>query len=208
MLTEELAKLKEPELYRRDDVAWFMSKEDPRWELSNMAGAMPLYWPLQRRVENRWNSSEQLYQATKYGTDVLCLPASCSPGTDPHVRNRIRDQSTPRGAKLTQKCAVKAGLVRADWEDPAVEIRIQAMLWVLELKLYWNPFTFGRILQETGTRPIVEISKKDPFWGCKAGSDGALEGANVLGKLLERVRSRLREVKTGEFSSTSGFLLP
>ena len=207
MQPEELTELKKPGVYQRESVAWFMSKQDPRWELSNMAGGMTIYWPLERCDNNRWNSSEQLYQATKYGTDVLCRPAS-APDAEPSVRRRIQAQASPRGAKLTQKCAVTAGLVRADWDDPLAEVRIQAMLWVLELKLYWNPFSFGRVLRETGNQPIVEISTKDAFWGCKVNQNGMLEGVNVLGKLLQKIRSRSQEIKSGKFSSSAGFLLP
>ena len=109
---------------------------------------------------------------------------------------------------MTQKCAVTAGLVRPDWDDPNNEVRIQAMLWVVELKLYWNPLTFGRVLQETGTQPIVEVSKKDAFWGCKVDAGGILVGVNALGKILERVRLRSAEIKAGKFSFPAGFILP
>ena len=199
--------LKETSVYQKNKTAWFFSKEDPRWRLSNMAGEMTVYWPLLRSNPNRWNSSEQLYQATKYGSEVMCLPAA-NPGADPCVRRRIREQGAARGAKMTQKCAVSAGLVRKDWDDPQTEVRIQSMLWVLELKLYWNPMTFGRELAATVELPIVEISKKDEFWGCKDSGDGSLQGSNVLGKLLMDVRSRLEPVKRGQFTSPQGWLLP
>ena len=203
----ELKELKKCSVYTKENAAWFISKQDPRWELSNMAGGMQIYWPVERCETNRWGSSEHLYQATKYGTHVLCLPES-APNTDPCVRRRIQAQRSPRGAKMTQKCAVTAGLVRPDWDDPNNEVRIQAMLWVVELKLYWNPLTFGRVLQETGTQPIVEVSKKDAFWGCKVAADGTLIGVNALGKILEKVRSRSAEIKAGKFSFPAGFLLP
>ena len=171
-----------------------------------MAGQMPIFWPLARRPLNRWNSSEQLYQASKYGTDVMCLPAS-NPKADPCVRNRIWAQDSIRGAKLTQKCAVKAGWVRSDWEAPD-EIRLKSMLWVLELKLFWNPGTFGGTLAATGDNPIVEISRKDDFWGCKETQPGVLVGENQLGLLLMDVRSRSDEIKNQNFTYPGGFLLP
>jgi predicted NAD-dependent protein-ADP-ribosyltransferase YbiA (DUF1768 family) len=189
--------LKEVVRHRKDATAWFFSKDNPRWPLSNMAGQMPVYWPLQRDNANFWNASEQLYQASKYGSDVVCLPKDADYKTEPYVRRRIRAQKAARGAKMTQKCAVSAGLVRKDWEDAVEEVRIKSMLWVLELKLYWNPLTFGRELKETGDLPIVEISTKDGFWGCKEPEAGVLLGSNVLGKLLSDVRSRLDAVKRG-----------
>lgn len=107
---------------------------------------------------------------------------------------------------MTQKCAVKAGLVRDDWDDPEFEVRIHSMLWVLELKLCSTPFTFGKELMVTGDRPIVEISRKDDFWGCKE-VGRKLVGRNVLGKLLMRVREHAEDIRKGQLSYPGGFLL-
>lgn len=126
--------------------------------------------------------------------------------SDPCVRNRIRKDKTPRGAKITQESAEKAGLVRDDWGPPS-EVRLKSMNWVLELKLYWNPETFGRVLNETGDLPIVEISGKDSYWGCRDEGDGRLVGENYLGRLLMRVRNHAAEVTEGKFTSPKGFLL-
>lgn len=190
--------------YKKSKVDWFHKKTTPRWKLSNMAGQMPIYWPLEKIPENRWGSSEQLYQASKYSSTVMCVPKS-NPDADPCVRNRIRARNDARGAKLTQKCAVEAGLVRSDWESK--EVRLKAMLWVLELKLYWNPESFGEALRRAN-RPIVEISTKDDFWGCNPCSKGVLRGENHMGRLLMHVRSRRRAVLKGKFTYPKGFLLP
>lgn len=192
--------------YRKSEVAWFFSKEDPRWELSNMAGQMPVYWPLERSTENRWNSTEQLYQASKYRSDVICLPKE-NPEADPNVRRRIRSATNARGAKMTQKCAVKAGLVRTDWDSPE-EVRLKAMEWVVELKVYWNRWTFGEVLLRTGDKVIVEVSNKDTFWGCRDDGAGNLEGENKLGEILMGVRARIPKIMQREFSHPEGFLLP
>ena len=200
----DIQTLKTKVTYNKNDCAWFFSKEDPRWELSNMAGGMRL------KFDNKtWNSSEQLYQASKYSPTAICLPATSKTekGSIPNVRARIEAMVNARGAKMTQKCAVKAGLVRPDWDDPPYEIRIHSMLWVLELKLYFNPSTFGKVLRETGDAPIVEISKKDFFWGCKNMGNGTLEGQNVLGKLLQIVRSRRSEAMLRNYLYKDGFLL-
>ena len=45
------------------------------------------------------------------------------------------------------------------------------MLWVLELKLYWSPMTFVRVLAERGSRCIADVSTKDPFWGWRLAGD-------------------------------------
>lgn len=189
--------------YVKDEVAWFFSAKTPRFELSNMAGGMPIYWPLEKRSENYWNSSEQLYQASKYTSDTICTPENAKDNVDPLVRARIRQHGS-MGAKMTQKCAVKAGLVRPDWEV----IKVDAMLWVLELKLYWNPTTFGSVLAGTGDLPIVERSRHDDFWGAIETDPGILIGENTLGLLLTDLRSRAQQVKAGQFSCPEGYLLP
>ena len=199
-----LDEFKELTVYRKDSSAWFRKKADPRFELSNIP-TFEIFWPLLREPANRWPTSEHLYQASKYDSKVQCLPES-NPNADPFVRNRIKAEKTALGAKGTQKCAVKAGFVRKDWETN--EIRIQSMLWVLELKLYWNSQTFGRILAATGTLPIVEVSSKSDFWGAKEQPNGNLTGRNVLGKLLTHLRPRMDAVKKGQFTFPDGFLLP
>lgn len=199
----ELAALKTKMAYNKTECAWFFSKNDANWLLSNMAGQMPVYFPKGKK----WNSAEQLYQASKYFPGTLCLPVAANDkGVEPDVRKRIEAATNARGAKMTQKCAVKAGLVRKDWEDPELEIRIHSMRWVLEIKLYNNPLTFGRELLSTDEQQIVEVSRKDDFWGCKEDA-GKLIGSNVLGKLLMDVRERAAEIRKGEFSYPSGFLL-
>ncbi|OQY11495.1 MAG: hypothetical protein B6I30_06630 [Desulfobacteraceae bacterium 4572_187] len=197
----DIEKLKAEEIYGLRECAWFFKKTDSFWELSNMAGAMPVIFESQR-----CNSTEQLYQASKYSPDVECVPDS-KPKAEPNVRKRIFGQTAARGAKMTQKCAVKAGLVREDWEDDRFEVRIHSMLWVLELKLWCNPRTFGTVLKSTENLPIVEKSRKDDFWGCKE-NGGTLVGSNVLGKLLTLLRDeKYEKVRNRQFTYPEGFLL-
>ena len=192
--------------YLKDEVAWFYTKTSPRWELSNMSSGMPIYWPLEKVSANLWNSTEQLYQASKYSTSVMCLPSPTSKG-DPSVRNRIRAAKSPLGSKITQESANDAGLMRDDWKSPS-EVRLKSMTWVLELKVFWHPDTFGRTLKETGNLPIVEISSQDDFWGCLQKPGQRLVGENYLGRLLMRVRNRIPEISEGRFTFPKGFLLP
>lgn len=188
--------------YRINEVTYFHSKkEKPEfWFLSNMAGGMRITW---RGME--FYSSEQLYQASKYLPDVECIPASATGPVEARVQKRILGQKNPRAAKMTQKCAAKAGLVRPDWE----RIMIDCMLWVLELKLRCNPWTFGEALKRTGNTMIVEKSRKDAFWGCLLNeSTNTFEGENHLGRLLVRVRNNFdRIVKEGFLTHPEGFLV-
>jgi predicted NAD-dependent protein-ADP-ribosyltransferase YbiA (DUF1768 family) len=189
----------------RAAVSWFHSKRDPFWHLSNMSGGHPLFWPMQQLPENRWRSSEHLYQACKYAADAEGI-SEVSGSRILNIRKRIQAQASPRGAKMTQKCGVTLGLVRPDWE----EVKVAAMLWVLELKLYWNGTNdsgFYRDLTLTGNTPIVEVSRKDDFWGMRAQPNGDLVGRNVLGQLLVSVRSRKEAIIRGGFTYPQGFLL-
>ena len=183
-------------------VAYFFSKEETLalWPLSNMAGGMPIRW---RKI--LFNSSEQLYQASKYHPNTVCIPVAHrnKAGIEPYVQKRIIDANNPRGAKMTQKCAAKENLVRPDWED----IMLDCMLWVLELKLLQHQRAFGEVLKSTGDKLIVEKSRKDTFWGCIE-SDGMFVGKNNLGQLLVRVRDNYDKiVKDRRLTHPNGFLI-
>ena len=80
-------------------------------------------------------------------------------------------------------------LSRDDWDFTRVKI----MDWCLRAKLLAHWDKFSALLLSTGSLPIVEESHKDRFWGAVAvrGSADELEGENVLGTLLTRLRTRV-----------------
>jgi ribA/ribD-fused uncharacterized protein len=163
-----------------------------------MAGGMEIFLG-----KHRFHSSEQLYQACKYLPNVKCVPASATGQVEPRVQKRILETKNARASKMTQKCAVKAGLVRPDWED----IKVDCMLWVLELKLKWNPDTFGAVLKSTEGKMIVEKSKRDDFWGCLQNGN-VFDGKNELGQLLVKVRDNFDSiVKERRLTHPDGFLI-
>lgn len=185
--------------YTKSNSAWFFSSKDQNWFLSNMAAGLLINYR-----GHIWNSSEQLYQASKYASDVICIPNSKknADSIEPKVRERIKYCKNAMGSKMTQKCAVKAGLVRVDWES----IMIDHMRYVLELKLFNNPAKFSMALDQTDNLPIVEISRKDDFWGCK--KQGVYYvGRNVLGKLLTDIRNRKETIIAGKFVEPVNFWL-
>jgi type I restriction enzyme S subunit len=71
------------------------------------------------------------------------------------------------------------------------------MRWCLRSKLQNNWEKFGRVLERTGERPIVEESTKDAFWGARPNEDGLLVGMNVLGRLLMELRDQCRDIEAG-----------
>lgn len=186
-------------IYKKDEVQYFFSSREMIhfYPLSNMCGGMPITWK-----GLVWNSTEALYQASKYSPDIICVPAA-SPKAEPNVQQRILLSKNAMGAKMTQKCAVNSGFVRVDWND----IMIDVMRWVLELKLQQHPDRFGKALKATGTYPIVEKSSKDMFWGCIE-YDGIFNGENHLGQLLTELRDKNYDwVLSGHLTHPEGFLL-
>lgn len=144
------------ESYKKKECEWFYTSRDQNYELSNII-QMPLMF---NGIE--YNSSECLYQASKYTADAECIPDETTVITN--VRRHIISAKTAMGSKITQKCAVEAGLVRKDWMDSELQVTVHSMLWVLELK-FTQHTKFRNVLMNT-SMPVVERSRTDAFWGC------------------------------------------
>lgn len=115
----------------------------------------------------RFPTAEHAYQAMKT--------------TDLDLRKKIAELPTPGQAKRFAQTIV----VRPDWED----IKLQVMKKVLEEK-FQNPF-LGELLLATNDAELIEENAwGDRFWGTTDGT-----GQNHLGRLLEEVRSSLKEDK-------------
>lgn len=129
-----------------------------------MAGGYPIY------VNGGMvRTSEALYQTFRF----------------PHnhgIQQEILDCKSPMSAKMVSKKYREH--TRSDWD----EVRVHAMWWCLLAKMHTHRYKFESLLQSTGEDPIVELSRKDPFWGAKAQPDGTLRGSNVLGRLLMELR--------------------
>jgi len=144
-------------------VVFYKTKE--AWGgLSNMCAGFPLV------VEGHlYRTSEALYQAMKFPDH-------------PEIQEMIREQLSPLLAK--NKTKPYKHLIRKDWD----QVKVDLMRHTLRVKLEQYPDTFGDLLMATGSRPIVEKSRKDRFWGAVEREDGLLVGQNVLGKLLGELR--------------------
>lgn len=174
--------------YNPAAVAVFCKTTERFGGLSNMAGGFPL------RVNGiDIRTSEALYQACRF------------PHL-PEVQQLIIDQRSPMTAKMKSKPYRDES--RADWDF----VRVRIMRWCLRVKLAQNWSTFGDLLRSTGERPIVELSKKDGYWGAQPQADGTLVGANVLGRLLMELREQFKratgdELKRVEPVPIDSFLL-
>ena len=132
----------------------------------------PLAVPI---VTGPWScpTSENLYQACKF-------PAR------PDIQQRIAEAPTAREAAAigrTPELGIDPG-----WNAQRVDV----MRWVLRMKREANAAEIDAVLTETGDRPIVEVSTRDPWWGARPVAD-RYEGHNVLGRLWMELRQQLRE---------------
>jgi ribA/ribD-fused uncharacterized protein len=160
--------------FNRGNAVVFRSTKEQWGGLSNMAAGYPL-------VINghQFRTSEALYQAFRFSDDRS--------EDGELIQELIRREKSPMAAKMVSK--KYHSLSRDDWDFTRVKI----MDWCLRAKLLAHWDKFSALLLSTGNLPIVEESHKDRFWGAVAvrGSADELEGENVLGTLLTRLRTRV-----------------
>jgi putative DNA methylase len=169
ILTIETTRQSDIREYERSSAVVFLRTKEAFGGLSNMASGFPL------RVNGvRIVTSEALYQACRFPHR-------------PEVQRLVIEQTSPMTAKMKTK--PYRGDSRPDWD----RVRVKIMRWCLRVKLAQNYSTFSRLLLSTGESPIVEESRKDPFWGAKPLDSDTLVGMNVLGRLLMELRKDLRE---------------
>ncbi|MDF1763901.1 MAG: NADAR family protein [Oleibacter sp.] len=115
-----------------------------------------------------WPSVEHYYQAMKFD--------------DPAYREQIRQASHPADAAKLGKS--RKYQKRKDWKKVSVTLMTRGTY----IKCRTHP-EVAQMLLGSGDTEIKEISQYDYFWG--SGRD--LRGNNEYGKLLMRVRDKLRE---------------
>ncbi len=161
--------------YYRDSCVAFRKITEPFGELSNMAPGFEL--DVNGIIIP---TSEALYQ-------------SCRFPHLPDVQRIIVEQKSPWCAKRKSRIFLKES--RPDWTS----VRVEIMEWVQRVKLARHFETLGELLLSTGNSPIVEESVCDGFWGTtRVGSD-ALVGANVLGRILTKLRTEVVEQSFDRF---------
>lgn len=172
--------------YSRSNVIIVHKTKDDFGGLSNMASGYPL------RIHGiRILTAEALYQACRF--PLL-----------PDVQREIIGQHSPMTAKMKSKSYREYS--RSDWED----VRFMIMRWCLRVKLAQNHVSFGGLLLSTGDQPIVELSRKDDYWGAKVvdGSGELLVGQNVLGRLLMELRELLKQDLNGRLKKVPALEIP
>ena len=169
MTNEPVGYLGEPfkkEKWKRSECVVFRKTTDRWGDLSNFAPNYPILFP---DTTTGFFNSEALYQACKFPHR-------------PDIQRRIRSESNPFLAKRFARKHAKD--VRKDW----LEISISVMLWCIDMKLASNWKSFGKVLEETGNKRIVEDSAFDDFWGAVPEDGDCLVGVNMLGQVIEGVR--------------------
>lgn len=115
----------------------------------------------------RYPSAEHFFQAGKFA--------------DESRRNAILALTDPAEVKALAWSDEFSPCVRPDWDD----VRLTVMYRALVEKFEQSPIA-RRALSASWPMPILDASVNDSFWG--VGPDG--NGANHLGRLLERVRDQ------------------
>lgn len=115
-----------------------------------------------------WMTSEHYFQAQKFH------------GTEYEDEIRLLDNPM-KVAKMGRNRNLP---LREDWEQVKDDIMYEAVY----AKFSQNE-ELKNILLKTGTEYIVENTSDDYYWGC--GKDGS--GKNILGRILMRVREKLKD---------------
>ena len=117
-----------------------------------------------------WKTTEHYFQAQKF--------------LDEDYKEKIRNVPDPKtAANLGRSRAVP---IREDWERVKDDVMRKAVL-----KKFQTHPELRELLLSTGDEEIVENAPGDCYWGC--GADGS--GTNMLGKILQEIRSELRASK-------------
>lgn len=170
---------RETRTYDRTDCVVFLKTKEAFGGLSNMAGGFPL-----KVNGTKILTSEALYQACRF------------PHL-PEIQKVIIDQKSPMAAKMKSKPHRTNS--RPDWNH----VRIKIMRWCLQVKLAQNWNAFSSLLLETRDSPIVEESRRDPFWGANPVDVSTLVGMNVLGRLLMELRENIKTFDRASFLSVN-----
>lgn len=149
--------------YVKGDVAAFYRTSDAFGAFSNMHGDFPL-----EVAGLTVPSTEAFYQAMRF----------------PHLpdfQREILEQETPILSKRHAYTRLEES--RSDWLDGA---NIAIMRHALAIRCGGHPERMRALFEASAGRSIVEISKRDNFWGTFKEGD-ILRGRNVLGRLwMER----------------------
>lgn len=134
---------------------------------------------------DEWRSVEFYYQAQK-STDPEYREAIRNAKSSDHAKGLGTDPTRSRKARKRSWFNGRQELLRVDWHEVKLPIMENAVLAKFSQNL-----DLRQMLDATGDAQIIEDSTHDPFWGI--GRDGL--GSNWMGRVLEKVRQQLREIR-------------
>lgn len=153
----------EERMYKKNNVISFYKTDEKFGLLSNMKGRLILY------VNDLFfTSSEAIYQSFRFPNNI-------------NLQKIIAKEKSPLIAKRIAKKYVNE--TREDWE----QIKNDLMRISLRIKLLESE-EFQQLLKLTIGKEIIEISRKDDYWGVIPIDDNIFRGKNVLGRLLMELR--------------------
>jgi ribA/ribD-fused uncharacterized protein len=145
-------------------------KEEFGW-LGNMA-------PYSINYENQiWKTSEALFQAMRFN--------------NPEIRELIRKEKSPMGAKMKAKSHQKFRVV-----EPMSDEDVENMKKCVRLKFEQNP-EIRIMLLGTGDSEIIEDignrnGERHKFWGAKRVNENQFDGINMMGEILMELRNEIQ----------------
>ncbi|MDR2027233.1 MAG: NADAR family protein [Prevotellaceae bacterium] len=155
-------------VYRLEETNYFRSSKDKFGCFGNMCGGFPLTLPDGKVI----HGSEILYQWFKYKGHA-------------DIQKTLLEFKNPLKAKWYQK--KYKNCIRSDWDD----INIDVMKLCCLLKWCEHTDRLYHLREEIieNGLPVVEVSKKDNFWGCVPNKDdnNIVEGENVLGQIWDEI---------------------
>lgn len=166
-----MKKINKNRTYNIDSVITFQKTKECYGGLSNMAAGYPI------KIDGlHIKTSEALYQSLRYPSY-------------PDYQKSILKQNSPMTAKMISKKYL--AFTREDWDNS----RILIMRWCIRIKLLQNWDSFGLLLLSTGDKTIVELSRRDKFWGAiRITESNDIVGVNALGRLLMELRHEIPDL--------------
>ncbi|MFK7765721.1 MAG: NADAR family protein [Mariniblastus sp.] len=115
-----------------------------------------------------WPTSEHFFQAMKFKNESR--------------QNKIRKTKTPMlAAQMGRDRKFK---LRRDWESAKCNVMFEALM-----AKFTQYDELKKLLLDTDEAKIIEHTENDSYWG--DGGDGS--GKNMLGRILMKVRTQIRE---------------
>lgn len=174
-------------IYSVDKAAAFLRAKEQWGGFSNMNSAFKII------VNGHlFHSSEHLYQAIRFSNDSERQQLIMNERSPMAAKRVAYGLWAPKGMPMTR---LEDNPGREDWQT----IKIPVMKWAVRAKIAHNFDDMADLFEQSLRLPIVEISKRDRFWGAAPDGQGNLVGINALGRIIMGERERYFEYGRSAF---------